>query len=269
MEPLEQKTENLDEVRRRKRKEENKSKKRSTKLIILITLGLIATTILSFILLIKASPNFARIVEDKIFCLTGISVDVDFDGMTSTDWTTTDKPVIYLYPEEDTDVTVKLDITGDLTYTYPEYKDSWNVIAKPDGTLINKEDNQEYSYLFWEANSNNKYDLSKGFVVKGEDTAKFLQKTLAKLGLTPREYNEFIVYWLPQMRDNKYNLITFQNKDYTDTAKLDIQPEPDSILRVFMAYKPLDNYISIEEPELKTFERKGFTVVEWGGTELN
>ncbi|MBQ9925500.1 MAG: hypothetical protein IJO51_05730 [Clostridia bacterium] len=34
-----------------------------------------------------------------------------------------EKPVIYLYPEEETEVTVKLDYAGELTTTYPEYKD--------------------------------------------------------------------------------------------------------------------------------------------------
>ncbi len=33
------------------------------------------------------------------------------------------KPVIYLYPEEETDAEVKLDIDGSFLYTYPEYKD--------------------------------------------------------------------------------------------------------------------------------------------------
>ena len=81
--------------------------------------------------------------------------------------------------------------------------------------------------------------------------------------------NEFIVYWLPRMEHNAYNLITFQGKAYTDTAKLDITPAPDSMLRVFMAYKPLEDSVDIEPQQLETFERKGFTVVEWGGTELS
>lgn len=68
------------------------------------------------------------------------------------------------------------------------------------------------------------------------------------------------------MQNNKYNLITFQGKAYTDNAVLDITPQPDSVLRVFMAYKPLDEYREIEEQQLTPFERKGFTVVEWGGT---
>lgn len=177
-----------------------------------------------------------------------------------------DKPVIYLYPTEETEVNVKLTLNGELTCTYPNYNDGWSVTAQPDGTLTNKADGKEYSYLYWEGISDVEYDMSKGFVVKGEDTAEFLQEKLAYIGLTPKEYNEFIVYWLPKMQDNTYNLITFQGNAYTNNAVLDITPKPDSILRVFMVYKPLDEAIEIEEQPLDTFTRQGFTVVEWGGT---
>lgn len=102
-------------------------------------------------------------------------------------------------------------------------------------------------------------------MVKGSDTADFLREKLSYMGLTPKEYNEFIVYWLPQMEKNPYNLISFQAEAYENAAKLHISPEPDSILRIFMAYKPLDEYTEVEEQKLDTFERKGFTVVEWGG----
>ncbi len=178
------------------------------------------------------------------------------------------KPVIYLYPAKTTDVNVQLDLNGKFTCTYPDYGNGWNVTAYPGGKLINKADQKEYSYLYWEGTSNVNYDMSKGFVVKGSDTAAFLQEKLAYLGLTPKEYNEFIVYWLPKMQENAYNLITFQGSAYTDYAKLNIVPKPDSILRVFMVYKPLNKSITVPEQTLPTFERKGFAVVEWGGTEL-
>lgn len=178
------------------------------------------------------------------------------------------KPVIYLYPEKTTDVSVKLDYAGDLTVTYPTYGDGWQVTAEPDGTLTNHADGLEYSYLFWEGNGQMDVDFSEGFVVKGEDTAVFLQKTLSDMGLTPKEYNDFIVYWLPYMQDNAYNLISFQQENYTEQAKLDIQPAPDSVLRVFMAFRPLEKPIEIAPQELQPFERNGFTVVEWGGTEV-
>lgn len=185
----------------------------------------------------------------------------------SSDEPLTEKPVIYLYPEQETTVSVSLDYAGTLTATYPAYEDGWTVTAEPDGTLYD-ENGDEYSYLFWEGENNTDYDFSKGFCVAGADTADFLRKKLAEIGLTPREYNEFIVYWLPKMQENPYNLISFQSERYTDTAKLDIDPEPDSVLRVFMAWKPLSKPQTIEPQTFTPFARDGFTVVEWGGCEV-
>lgn len=184
----------------------------------------------------------------------------------------TAKPVLYLYPTQTENVKVELDFNGKLVADYPTYDYSqkgWNVTAYPDGKIINK-DGKEYSYLFWEGIPKTPidYDLSTGFVVKGKDTVAFLQDTLSRMGLTPKEYNEFIVYWYPKMKDNKYNLIHFADKQYTDTAPLTIIPKPDSMLRVFMVFKPLDRAVEVKPQEIKSFSRTGFLVIEWGGIEL-
>ncbi len=184
----------------------------------------------------------------------------------------TAKPVIYLYPQTEQQVTVKLKYQGILTSTYPRYSDSiggWQVIAKTDGTLTNTSDHEEYSYLFWEGiNDQARYDLSKGFVVKGSETEQFLKQSLKQLGLTPKEYNEFIVYWLPKMEYNPYNLIHFATDEYTRQAPLEIFPQPDSMQRVFMVFKPLKEKVVVQPQTLEPFERTGFSVIEWGGTEL-
>lgn len=178
-----------------------------------------------------------------------------------------DKPVIYLYPQEETDVTVSLDYNGELTCTYPKSDGTWSVKAQPDGTLTD-ENGTEYNYLYWEGISDTEFDMSKGFCVKGEDTAKFLEQALAKLGLTRREANEFIVYWLPIMEANEYNVIAFQNETYTENAELTVEPEPDTVIRVFMAWYGSDEEIDIDEQEMTAPQRKGFTVVEWGGSKI-
>jgi len=179
------------------------------------------------------------------------------------------KPVIYLYPTIEQKVSVLLDYNGNLTCTYPKYNGGWSVLATPNGNLINLKDSKEYSYLFWEGESNNvNWDLSKGFVVEGNDTADFLQRKLSEIGLLPKEYNDFISYWLPEMEQNKYNLIAFQGDQYTENAQLIINPKPNSILRVFMAYKPLTYRVNIKEQTFNQFERDGFTVVEWGGARV-
>lgn len=178
-----------------------------------------------------------------------------------------EKPVIYLYPEQGEEVSVRLDYDGKLTCTYPEYDNGWHVTAAPDGRITD-ENGQEYNYLYWEGETEQEYDFSEGFCVAGEDTAELLEDALEKLGLTRREANEFIVYWLPRMEQNEYNLISFQSEAYTDHARLSIQPEPDTVIRVFMAYKPVENEQEIPEQTLAAPERSGFAVVEWGGCEL-
>ena len=177
------------------------------------------------------------------------------------------KPVIYLYPEKETDVSVELTLDGRLTCTYPKYSDGWVVTAAPDGTLTDK-NGQTYNYLYWEGETYAKYDMSKGFCVKGKDTAAFLEGALEQLGLTRREANEFIVYWLPQMEQNPYNIISFQTDAYTNAAELKVRPEPDTLIRVFMSWKKADSYISLPEQGFSAVQRSGFTVVEWGGTEI-
>ena len=180
------------------------------------------------------------------------------------------KPVIYLYPEQETDVHIELELTeAELSTTYPKYNAGWDVTAYPDGSLLNKADGTHHRYLFWDAvNCRTRFDFSKGFCVAGSDTESFLKEKLTYMGLTEDEMNEFIVYWLPLMEHNKYNLISFQSDLYTDSAKLNITPTPDSMLRIFMTYVPLKEAVDIEPQQLETFERNGFTVVEWGGSKI-
>ena len=177
------------------------------------------------------------------------------------------KPVIYLYPEKETEVSVQLQLDGKLTCTYPAYNTGWNVTAAPDGTLTDAK-GQTYNYLYWEGEATAQWDLSQGFCVKGEDTAAFLEGALDKLGLNRKEANEFIVYWLPLMEQNHYNIISFQTDTYTDAARLEVTPAPDTLIRVFMAWKAADSFVELKEQELTASERSGFTVVEWGGTQL-
>jgi hypothetical protein len=68
------------------------------------------------------------------------------------------------------------------------------------------------------------------------------------------------------MQENPYNVISFQTKAYTDASALEIYPAPDSLLRVFMAFYASDTEVEIAPQTFEGFERKGFTVIEWGGS---
>jgi len=180
------------------------------------------------------------------------------------------KPIIYLYPEEEIAVSVKLGNPEKLTCSYPVYVDSWNVIAKPDGTLIDTKNNREYYALYWEANENVKKNITDGFVVKGEETVSFLEEKLCKLGLNEKEAQEFIIYWLPVLQGNKYNYIRFATmEEINEYMSLEFSVLPDTLIRVLMEYTPLDKHVEIPEQNIITPKRDGFVVVEWGGTKIN
>ena len=177
------------------------------------------------------------------------------------------KPMIYLYPDKEMDVVVKLGNPQVVTTSYPRYTKEWNVKAYPNGKLIDNNTNRELYGLYWEGNNHKVGIKDDGFVVKGEDTIEFLEEKLEILGLNEREANEFIVYWLPKLEVNKYNYIRFEtNDEINNYMPLEITPKPDNVIRILMDYKPIDKYINVNEQELVTPKRTGFTVVEWGGS---
>lgn len=181
-----------------------------------------------------------------------------------------EKPVIYLYPLKKQAINVVLHYKGELTHTYPKYTESgWKVTADPNGTLWD-EKGQEYYALFWEGLPSKPLVPKDGFIVPGKETVAFLEEKLAYLGLNRREANEFIMYWLPQMENNPYNLIHFSGIEYEHLANLTITPQPETVIRVMMLTQPLQSKISFPLQDLTTLKkvRKGYTVVEWGGSTI-
>ena len=185
----------------------------------------------------------------------------------------TAKPVIYLYPEQETKVNVQLSFNGTLTSTYPTLpSEGWTVTAQPDGTLTDEE-GRSYRYLFWEGVADVDWKQDSGFLVKAEDAREFLEQSLTQLGLNELEQNDFITYWLPKLEKNGESFVTFAAEQYTDNAVLTVTPQPDSVLRVQMLISKVDDsnraaFQKLPEQELPRFEREGFVLVEWGGTDL-
>lgn len=203
----------------------------------------------------------------KLAILIGVSFFVSY--IISALTTFTAKPIIYLYPETTEEVSVYLGKPENLTCTYPKYDNGWNVLAEPNGNLIDLKNGRSLYGLYWEGISNSLHNTDEGFCVKGEDTIDFLEEKLEVLGLNEREANEFIIYWLPKLESNKYNYIRFQTvEEINENMPLTIVPTPDSVIRVVMEYKPFAYPIDVKEQELFKPIRDGFVAVEWGGCEL-
>jgi len=179
------------------------------------------------------------------------------------------KPVIYLYPEKPQMVKIDIEYKGELLCTYPTIgENGWEIIAYPDGTIEDIQTGRKYYCLFWEGRDKLKIDIDSGFIVPGKQTAKFLEEKLQEIGLNEMEANEFIIYWLPKMINNKYNLIHFATDEYNKLVPLKVNPKPDTVIRVLMLYKEVNRPFNIAPQTFEYKERNGFTLVEWGGTEM-
>ncbi len=233
----------LDE-KKNKIKEKEYSKKRD-RLIIQIIILIICIAVATFVLIMT-------------FWAKNLSESADL------------KPIIYIYPEEKMQITVKLGKPEKLTCTYPKYNDEWKVIANIGGTLEDLETGREYYSLYWEGiDYSAGKNMKEGFIVKNENIVQFLEEKLEILGLNDREAQEFIIYWLPKLEENDYVYIRFKTmEEINEEMPLIFSKNPDTLIRVMMEWKGMDNYKEIKEQKLEKTERKGFTIVEWGGVEI-
>lgn len=175
------------------------------------------------------------------------------------------KPVLYLYPEEETNVTVSFERLEILETTYPKFVGKWQVTADSQGNLTDRLGKKYYA-LYWDEKRVHEVDFSEGFYVEKDEAIEFLEDKLSYIGLSDYERNEFIMYWLPILEKNEKSLVYFEFTEERESYnKLLISPEPDSLLRLSIHIKKVDKKVSIKKQSLIKFQRKGFVAVEWGG----
>lgn len=173
-----------------------------------------------------------------------------------------EKPAVYLYPEKPTQVSVKVDANGYITKSIPEYGTGWNVKATPSGLIDGK-----FDYLFYEASLGQLDVPNEGWVVAAKDMDAWFDTNLPKLGLNKKEASQFKEYWNGRLTGRNYYEVTLlSDKFLTENLGLNINPRPDTVIRLDFHFKPVASKTDLKEPTIVTPQRKGFTVVEWGGT---
>ncbi|MCK4593275.1 carboxypeptidase regulatory-like domain-containing protein [bacterium] len=174
-----------------------------------------------------------------------------------------EKPNLYLYPETQTEITVRLEFPagGGVTVSEPTYGDGWTVNVTSDGRI-----DGEYDYLFYEATVPPEWQFERAWVVQKRQVETFFRENLADHGFNDREIADFVEYWVPRLADFPFYVIYPQyTKEIEPLIRLIIEPEPDSLLRLYYAISGVD-FVEryVPEPEPRSFPREGFTVVEWG-----
>jgi len=198
------------------------------------------------------------------------------------------KPNIYFYPPEATEVTVRLELGEGcaLTYSDPRYGEGWTVNVEPDGWMDNgigyvvvpagelgeEEvifDAPRYGYLFYEARAPDVWQRERGWLVTRDVMGDFFTSVLEEYGFRGREVDDFLEYWTPRLTESLFYAVYPQTDEINAVVGLRVEPEPDSVLRLFFLIEPLDEATAtadgyLPEPEIPEFTREGFTVVEWG-----
>ena len=170
-----------------------------------------------------------------------------------------EKPNIYLYSDEDMDVTITLDNAEYITKSDPYYGDGWNAQIR-DGSINGAND-----YLFYEADVPKGYfQKTSGYVISAETFVEDLTEVLDKTGYNSKEKADFLEYWLERVDTTKSYLMCPQDLEVIESVmKLNSSVKPDSINRYWYYFVELPDVYDIAP--IIPIVREGYTIVEWGG----
>ena len=234
--------------------------------ILIITL---AASILKIIISIVKKQKKLMLIPVLVFIILFIMLYYVYINVKNRRYPVDEKPIIYIYPEEKIELSIKLKNDELLYNTYPNYDNGWDVIVDEDGNIYDKKTNRNYYALYYDSKDETKINEKEGFIVYKDDLVSFLEEKLELLGLNEREINEFIIYWLPQLNKNDYNYIRFRTTEEVNKyMPIDISIKPDTLIRVYMDYKKASKNDNVTPQKLEKAKRNGFTIVEWGGREL-
>lgn len=173
------------------------------------------------------------------------------------------KPAIYLYPTKDTHIDITIHPRGSLLKVDNLYQPDlrgWSVDVKKGGLISSNQ-----PYLYYEVGLDVKQP-EKGFVVAFKDLFSFSRDYVKKLGLNDKEADEFISFWKEKLPFAPYYFVSNLERETIDSIyPLKIDPNPDTLLRVELYFKPLKEKIDVRSSALPQVQsRRGFTAVEWG-----
>jgi hypothetical protein len=223
------------------------------------------------------APNAHEIVVENHVFKSGHELVIDFYSTRRQYEHPAEKPVIYLYSNQPTNVSLSIDFKGELTFMYPRYDNGWQVNVSKKG-ILNTSDQKIYPYLFWEGTTSDLEFVTtptgmEGYFIQTDSTISFLENTLTQLGLNQIEMTDFITFWGPQIKKHRYATIQFLVDEVysNEIAGINVNPAPDSMRRIYLLFEGSEIELKqnfLTSPDLKPFVRDGFTLVEWGGSEI-
>lgn len=220
------------------------------------------------------NPNFETIHFEQE--LTGgryVEIGISFAPKGNYNQIMVEKPVIYLYSEQEENFTLKVHTDATIQFTYPAYGEAWKGSSSPDGTI--RMNGKTYPYLFWDASlSPEKLNLnwSAADVIEGTQAVSYLESQLDRIGFNAKEKADFMTYWGPRIRQLNYaEILWFQDETINEIASLEISPAFKTN-RVYLVFRESDQVIEqsleLRVSSLKPMNRSGNYLIEWGGIEM-
>ena len=204
----------------------------------------------------------------------------------------THKPAIYLYPEKTQKYEVKLDKSIKYNNVIPKYHNGWVVEAEPNGNIRDLQPKytncdklpddfgfeyakeaceiNKYPYIYWDGVQIKKRlpDKEEGFLVKYSEIEDFLNKKADEIALIKDEKKEFVRYWTHKMQEKKweyYRVYFLQNEEVDEYLPIKVEPKIKNSNRVQIIVRKGKKNLKLKPQMLIPIERKGGTLIEWGG----
>jgi hypothetical protein len=148
-----------------------------------------------------------------------------------------------------------------LTDSRPKYNKGWEVNVTKTGRIDGK-----YDYLFYEAAMVGIPELKEGICIERDCLPEELGELLFQIGLNTAELDDLFDYWLDRLQDYEYyKVYPFVQPMLQEWVELEISPRPESLLRFWLFFQGCEEFVQLSPFSPAEFERRGSTVVEWGG----
>jgi hypothetical protein len=184
-------------------------------------------------------------------------------------------PAIYLYPESQMDVTVRLRFGGSgfMTASFPQYNDGWRIRVDPAIPYRRYRElfgaQHHYPFLDYDGLREGPYQKDAGWCIETSAFMEWQRESLRALNF-PAEAIEDAVYHYGRLLADKriverHLLVYPQPKPIVDQAvALEISPKPEYVYRLWFYIVPSERAITLRTPQLERVQSQGFSAIELG-----
>lgn len=125
--------------------------------------------------------------------------------------------------------------------------------------------------MFWDGKLQTKFHMTKAYCIRRDEVIDYLERECEKFGFDETLTTDFVTFWAPYLMRSECVLVRFLSaEECNKVAKVNINsPETIQLVRAYLVYKPLEEQISLSEPELEysVFDNSQPTIFDWGGFE--